>query len=99
MKHLSIRDLKKRQSLKLIYIKKQCFKMIHQNLSLPIKYRYTAFFYLTKLKFIKNTVQYKNRCLLTNRGKGIESKFKLSRIMIKNLINSGLISQLQKASW
>ena len=40
-----------------------------------------------------------NRCELTGRSKGFLRKFKISRIMLRELALSGKIPGLKKASW
>lgn len=98
MKKLFIKELKNRKIFLNNYLKKQCLKAIHANENFSLQYRYTAFKILINFPKISLS-NLKNRCLLTNRSKGIESKFKMSRIMIRKLISFGLISQLQKSSW
>jgi small subunit ribosomal protein S14 len=40
-----------------------------------------------------------NRCLLTGRSRGVLRKFKISRIMLRELALAGKIPGLRKASW
>ena len=40
-----------------------------------------------------------NRCLLTGRSRGVLRKFKISRIMLRELALAGKIPGLKKASW
>ncbi len=40
-----------------------------------------------------------NRCLLTGRSRGFLRKFKISRIMLRELALAGKIPGLKKASW
>ena len=40
-----------------------------------------------------------NRCQLTGRSKGVLRKFKVSRIMLRELALAGKIPGLRKASW
>ena len=40
-----------------------------------------------------------NRCELTGRSKGVLRKFKISRIMLRELALAGKIPGLRKASW
>jgi small subunit ribosomal protein S14 len=40
-----------------------------------------------------------NRCQITGRGKGVLRKFKISRIMLRELALAGKIPGLKKASW
>ena len=41
----------------------------------------------------------RNRCALTGRSRAVYRKFKLSRIMLRELGNKGLIPGLTKSSW
>ena len=47
-------------------------------------------------KFSSRTVR---RCQLTGRSKGVLRKFKISRIMLRELALAGKIPGLNKASW
>jgi small subunit ribosomal protein S14 len=40
-----------------------------------------------------------NRCQITGRSKGVLRKFKISRIMLRELALAGKIPGLKKASW
>ncbi len=40
-----------------------------------------------------------NRCQLTGRSKGVYRKFKVSRIMLRELALAGKIPGMKKASW
>lgn len=40
-----------------------------------------------------------NRCMLTGRSRGVLRKFKVSRIMLRELALAGKIPGLRKASW
>jgi small subunit ribosomal protein S14 len=46
-----------------------------------------------------SSVRVRNRCELTGRSRGYYRYFKLSRIMLRELGNQGLIPGLLKASW
>ncbi|MHB9879728.1 30S ribosomal protein S14 [Pacificimonas sp. ICDLI1SI03] len=46
-----------------------------------------------------NPTRVRNRCELTGRSRGYYRKFGLSRIMIRELGNKGLIPGLTKSSW
>jgi small subunit ribosomal protein S14 len=46
-----------------------------------------------------NPTRVRNRCELTGRSRGVYRKFRLSRIMIRELGNKGLIPGLTKSSW
>ncbi len=46
-----------------------------------------------------NATRIRNRCELTGRSRGYYRKFRLSRIMLRELGNKGLIPGLTKSSW
>ena len=46
-----------------------------------------------------NPTRIRNRCELTGRSRGYYRKFRLSRIMIRELGNKGLIPGFTKSSW
>jgi small subunit ribosomal protein S14 len=46
-----------------------------------------------------NPTRVRNRCALTGRSRAVYRKFRLSRIMLRELGNKGLIPGLIKSSW
>ncbi len=46
-----------------------------------------------------NPTRVRNRCELTGRSRGYYRKFRLSRIMLRELANRGLIPGVTKSSW
>ncbi len=54
---------------------------------------------LAKLPRDASPTRSHNRCMLTGRSKGVLRKFKISRIMLRELANAGKIPGLRKASW
>ncbi|MFN7400378.1 MAG: 30S ribosomal protein S14 [Sandaracinobacter sp.] len=46
-----------------------------------------------------NPTRVRNRCELTGRSRAYYRKFKLSRVMLRELGNKGLIPGLTKSSW
>ena len=46
-----------------------------------------------------NPTRIRNRCELTGRARGYYRKFRLSRIMLREMGNKGLIPGLTKSSW
>ncbi|HZH08502.1 MAG TPA: 30S ribosomal protein S14 [Lautropia sp.] len=46
-----------------------------------------------------NPTRVRNRCELTGRSRSVYRKFRLSRIMLRELGNKGLIPGLTKSSW
>lgn len=54
---------------------------------------------LAKLPRDSSPTRSHNRCLLTGRSKGFLRRFKVSRIMLRELALAGKIPGLKKASW
>jgi small subunit ribosomal protein S14 len=54
---------------------------------------------LSKLPRDASPTRSHNRCQLTGRSKGVLRKFKVSRIMLRELALAGMIPGLKKASW
>jgi small subunit ribosomal protein S14 len=54
---------------------------------------------LAKLPRDSSPTRSKNRCQLTGRSHGFLRKFKVSRIMLRELALAGKIPGLKKASW
>ena len=46
-----------------------------------------------------NPTRVRNRCELTGRSRAYYRKFRLSRIMLRDLANKGLIPGVSKSSW
>ena len=46
-----------------------------------------------------NPTRVRNRCELTGRSRAYYRKFKLSRVMLRELANKGLIHGVTKSSW
>ena len=54
---------------------------------------------LAKLPRSSSQTRIRNMCELTGRSRGYYRKFKLSRIMLRELAGKGLVPGLIKASW
>ena len=72
--------------------------VIHDE-SLPLNMRliYTA--RLAALPRAGSKTRIRNRCVLTGRGRGVYSYFRLSRIALRDLASQGLLSGITKSSW
>jgi small subunit ribosomal protein S14 len=47
----------------------------------------------------KFSTRKRNRCELTGRSRGVYRKFRISRIMLRELALQGMIPGMRKASW
>jgi small subunit ribosomal protein S14 len=68
-------------------------RSLHRNLRVYFSFR------LNTIPRNSSRVRIKNRCLITNRGKGIFRFFQISRICLKEYVGVNFISSLKKSSW
>ena len=54
---------------------------------------------LNKLPKNSSAVRIRNRCQITGRARGLVGKFKVSRIVFRQMAHAGLIPGITKASW
>ena len=54
---------------------------------------------LAEIQRNANPTRVRNRCEVTGRSRGYYRKFRLSRIMLRELANKGLIPGVTKSSW
>lgn len=79
--------------------KRAALKEIIMNRDLPFEERLEAQIKLSAMPRNGAKNRYRNRCELTGRARGTYSKFKLSRIKLRELGAVGRIPGLTKASW
>lgn len=87
--YLAARDKAKRAELKAVVMDR----------SLPVEDRFTATLKLAELPRNGAAVRVRLRCALTGRARGNYRKFKLSRMMLRQLASSGQLPGMVKASW
>jgi len=98
MKTLFIKDKNRRNSYSYIEKKKIILNFIIHNLHLSLEIRNYAYHELINLCSKDSFTKIKNRCLFTNRARGIYRKFKLSRIVFKQYALQGDLIGIKKAS-
>ena len=54
---------------------------------------------LAELPRNANPTRVRNRCMLTGRPRGVYRKFKLGRVMLRQLATRGMIPGVVKSSW
>ncbi len=74
-------------------------KDIIYNRELSIEDRISATFKLAQMPRNSAKIRVRNRCELTGRSRGFYRKFSMSRIMLRELGNNGLVPGVTKASW
>jgi ribosomal protein S14 len=99
MKNLIEKD-KKRRYLYANYEKKYLIlKYLTQNINLPLQVRQKAQEKLSNLPLHGSKVRLRNRCVLTGRGRSVYKKFRLSRLMFRQLALQGELTGVKKISW
>ena len=101
MAKLSIKQRElKRAQLVAKYAKKYAeLKAIIDDSKKSDEERYLARLELQKLPRNANPTRLRNRCELTGRPRAYYRKFRLARVMLRDLANKGLIPGLTKSSW
>ena len=79
--------------------KRGTLKAIVMDRTLPVEDRFNASLKLAQLPRNGSAVRVRLRCALTGRSRGNYRKFKLCRIKLLELSNSGQIPGMVKASW
>jgi small subunit ribosomal protein S14 len=79
--------------------KRAALKAILMDRSLPVEDRFNASLKLAQLPRNGSAVRVRLRCALTGRSRGNYRKFKLSRIVLRDLASAGQIPGMVKASW
>ena len=74
-------------------------KAIADDKSLDDTERLIARLKMAELPRNGNPTRIRNRCELTGRSRGFYRKFRLSRIMLREMGNKGLIPGVTKSSW
>lgn len=103
MLHSKIKDLKYRKQFykieKLQLVDNFIFKNLVSNPKLSTNLKKTIFFkfYNTKKFRVKNRIV--RRCVLTNRGRGSLQAFKISRVLLRELMGFGIIPGYKKSVW
>lgn len=99
MKYLNQKDKQRRALFKKYEQKRILLNYLLQNAKLPKRMRIL----LTKKreKYPKNSsvTRVRNRCVLTNRGQGVISGFKVSRIQLRDLFFLGIVPGYRKSVW
>ena len=99
MKILYLKDRNRRFFYNQTEKKKHILRYIFNNLKLENSLRIKAYSEYTKICMKSSITLIKNRCILTNRSKGIYRKFKISRLFFKKYALSGDLPGIRKASW
>ena len=67
--------------------------------SIPAEERFEAQLKMAELPRNTNPTRIRNRCELTGRSRAVYRRFKLSRVILRDLISVGLVPGVTKSSW
>lgn len=93
------RELKRRETVKKYAAKRAALVEIINNQSLSPEERMDARLKLQALPRNSSPVRQRNRCALTGRPRGVFSKFGIARSKLRDLMMSGQVPGVTKASW
>ena len=88
-KRLVIRDKAKRAEL----------KKVTMDRSREPEERFEATLKLAELPRNGSATRVRNRCMITGRPRAYYRKFRLARVMLRDLANKGMIPGVTKSSW
>lgn len=99
-KKSSIEKQKRRERLvKLKWEKRQALRNKSYDLNLSEEEREEARIALNKMPRDSSPTRLRNRCQMTGRARGFLRKFKVSRLVFRELASMGLIPGVTKSSW
>jgi len=94
------RNLKREKMMENHAAKRAELKAKIKDSSLSLQERFTLAQKLDSLPRDGSKVRYRNRCVLTGRGRGFSHKsLGISRIMLRELVAKGQVPGVRKASW
>jgi len=99
MKRKIYLDNKKRNLVKKYEAQYVFLKTCVSNIYMPISTRWHLRQNLNSLPRNSSRTRIRNRCVLTGRSRAIIRKFKISRLMFKELAINCQLSGVQKSSW
>ena len=99
MKNSLKKDLMVRQQIQRMEYKRVLYKSIIKDQTLSQELRYDFILKLNKIPRQSSVIKKNNRCVLTGRTKGTLRYFKMSRICLRELVASGTLPGVIKASW
>lgn len=81
------------------WTKRQELKKIIRNLNSSEEERMQASTSLNKMKRDTCPIRLRNRCQITGRARGYLRKFRVSRLVFREMASNGLIPGVTKSSW
>ncbi len=93
------REVKRRATVEKFAAKRTALKAIINDQSVSLEERREARIKLQSLPRNSSPVRLRNRCALTGRPRGVFSKFGIGRTKLRELMMSGKVPGVTKASW
>jgi len=94
-----VKNQKKKKMIAQDFEKRAKLRKMVVDESLSEEAREEAMFKLNRMRRNGCHIRYRNRCVLTGRGRGCYREFGLSRIKFRELALQGIIPGVKKASW
>jgi small subunit ribosomal protein S14 len=93
------REIKRRATVKKFAAKRAALTAIINDQSVSVEEQREARLKLQALPRNSSPVRLRNRCALTGRPRGVFSKFGIGRSKLRDLMMSGKVPGVTKASW
>ncbi|MDE0927061.1 MAG: 30S ribosomal protein S14 [Methylophilaceae bacterium] len=93
------REIKRRATVKKFAAKRAALSAIINDHSVSVEEQREARLKLQALPRNSSPVRLRNRCALTGRPRGVFSKFGIGRSKLRDLMMSGKVPGVTKASW
>ncbi|EDO49092.1 predicted protein [Nematostella vectensis] len=93
------RDIKRREMFKDFEQQRSALRMIKKSDILPSGVRKNAANEMKELPLNSSLTRIRNRCVMTDRGRGIVGRFRVSRMMFRYFAERGQIAGVKKAQW
>lgn len=93
------RDMKRRALYEQHEMERINLRFLKKNDILPSAVRKKAGEDLEKLPRDSSITRVHNRCVLTDRGRGLVGRYRVSRMMLRYYADKGLIAGMQKSTW
>ncbi len=99
MKALLEKDKKRRRIFANKEVQRLILLFLIRNTKLSAAQRLLLTHRLQEISRDSSIVRLKNRCVLTNRSKGVYRQFRMSRVRLREMLANGLIPGYKKAVW
>ncbi|KAG9155957.1 hypothetical protein Leryth_012034, partial [Lithospermum erythrorhizon] len=95
----NIQDHKRRLLAAKYELRRNLYKALCTDPDLPSDMRDKHRYKLSKLPRNSSFSRVRNRCIFTGRPRAVYEKFRISRIVFRDLANKGALMGVKKASW